>query len=77
MDAGSDGGDAGAVEGSARYCRADGFRAGAYRRGRRCREDLSWDLLHGRCAAWLDDPSAPDSLSTERDEDGDDCSRHG
>ncbi|OBB60063.1 hypothetical protein A5757_10335 [Mycobacterium sp. 852013-51886_SCH5428379] len=76
MDVGSGGGDAGAVEGSARYCRADGFRGGAYRRGRRCRDGP----FHGRCPAEAGDVLAggdPDPLSTEHDEDGDDCSRHG
>jgi hypothetical protein len=68
MDAGSESGDAGAVEGSARCCRPDGYRAGVYRRGRRRRDDL----FRGRCAAGFEE-----SPATEDDEDGDGCTRRG
>jgi hypothetical protein len=78
MDAGSESGDAGAVEGSARYCRADGYRSGAYRRGRRRRDDL----FRGPCAAGLADMAGGlgcdgEAPATEHDEDGDGCAPRG
>ena len=71
MDVSSDGGGAGAVEGSARFCQAVGFRAGMYRRGRQQPDDL----FHGRCAARADESIDGDWPLTEHDDDGDGCAR--